>query len=448
MERFRYNLTTWWWAVALLVVICGALSYWAAVASPGSYRASATLLVNLTQTPGTIVLDDAILSERLTATYQELAVTGPVLEVVASRLGGRETVGELRASLDASAITGTQLIRISAKADDPDRAAILANTAAEVITEENNLRLEGTRLGTLSVVENAETPAAREGPSLITRAIMGAIAGAALGFLLVLWRTYFDNTLWNEEDVRDIDSQIRTLGVIPRGAVERRNGRNSGIKMLMLAQPWGLVAANVLATLRDPAAPTGGLYTIAIMSAVRGEGRTTIAAHLGTAVALEGHHVTLVDFDRAHPALHTEFRLSNDVGITDWLSPNGSRSNRNITQPTTLANMRVVTAGCQEGLPAAHVSTRDARHAFEELQRLPRWSKAAAHADSNSVQLLLIDCPPRGEESEALLLAQVADAAIVVVRTRRTPAALVRSTINELGAVGLPILGVVLNDPQ
>src|SRR5690606_12423920 len=69
-----------------------------------------------------------IVSERMAGSYQQLITTQPIRERVAEALG---TEG-VPAGYSASAVDGSQLIRVTATGTDPEAVALVANT---VVTE-------------------------------------------------------------------------------------------------------------------------------------------------------------------------------------------------------------------------------------------------------------------------------------------------------------------------
>ena len=285
VERYLYHLSYWWLPVLLVTCIVGAASYWLASASPGAFRANATLLVNLTQTPGTIVLDDVLLSERLTATYEELITTRPILDNVASQLPNVETGQDLEDKILVSAVPGTQLIRIDAEGDDAESAALIANTVASVFIDENNRTPAG---GTITIIESAIPPDGREGPSLMARALLGLLAGASLGLLIVLVRTYLDGTVWDPDDLKGPASRLPILGILREGDLVLAEAPSSSPFLPPLSEPYRVLASNVLASLARARGSDSGPQKVAIVSAFTGEGKTSLTARLGVSAALEG----------------------------------------------------------------------------------------------------------------------------------------------------------------
>ncbi|MGH2562704.1 MAG: polysaccharide biosynthesis tyrosine autokinase [Thermomicrobiales bacterium] len=114
----------WWWLLILLPAIAAATAYVSSSRQPDMYRATATLLIEPSGSQGVDLYTMVYAGQSLAATYQELVDTDPILAPVEDRFG------PLDGQVSASAIAGTQLLRVSASDTDPARAAEIANAVA------------------------------------------------------------------------------------------------------------------------------------------------------------------------------------------------------------------------------------------------------------------------------------------------------------------------------
>jgi non-specific protein-tyrosine kinase len=105
-------------------------AFWVSSQQDALYRATSTLLINQ-GTSSESDLSQIQAGERLSSTYQQLVVTDPVLTAVINRLGLPPDLAALRANVSASAVSGTQILRISVSDTDPQRAAEIANAVAD-----------------------------------------------------------------------------------------------------------------------------------------------------------------------------------------------------------------------------------------------------------------------------------------------------------------------------
>lgn len=124
----------WWWLLLLGPLVAGIAAYWATSRQQDLYSATATLTINQAQSGQNQELSGIQAVERLGATYQQLVDTDPVLTQVINDLGLPLTLSELRDNVSASAVTGTQLLRISVSDTDPERSAAIANAVALVFS--------------------------------------------------------------------------------------------------------------------------------------------------------------------------------------------------------------------------------------------------------------------------------------------------------------------------
>src|SRR3990170_807326 len=214
LTRLMALTRRWWWLLLLGLVIGGGTSYALSQAMTPTYRASSTLLVNQTQTPGTIAYNDILTSERLTKTYRELIHQRPVLEDVVSDLDLPYTATELAGMIDVDVISDTQLIRVSAESSDPELARKIADSTAGVFIVQNSEN-QFSRPGSVSVVESATAPASPVSPRILLNTVLGVIAGLVVAAGIALLLEYLDDT------VKSADDLTAAAGLVTLGAVAR-----------------------------------------------------------------------------------------------------------------------------------------------------------------------------------------------------------------------------------
>ena len=224
--RLLAILRRWWWLLVLGIALGGGASYVVSKAMTPIYRASTTLLINQTQTPGVIAYNDILTSERLTKTYSELVTKRPVLEEVISLVGQPKDAETLRDMVSVSVIRDTQLLRLSVESDDPALSTILANATAQAFIAENDMK-DLSRPGSVSVVELATEPTSPVKPQVGLSVVLGLIAGLVVAAGLVLLMDYLDDTVKSEQDVERV-AGLTTLGMVARFGRRRSRQPVSG----------------------------------------------------------------------------------------------------------------------------------------------------------------------------------------------------------------------------
>jgi len=168
------------------------------------------------------------------------------------------------------------------------------------------------------------------------------------------------------------------------------------------------------------------LKRLLITSAVNGEGKTNVATNLALLAARESRQkVLLVDADIRQPGVHGVFGLENGQGVVDLLR-SGREPWKAIRKAEGL-NLYVLTAGAahDEPLTTARILTL----------------KAMLDQVAAAFELVVIDSPAL-EVAEAPMLAQLADAVLLVLRAFKTGRDLVLKAKDVLQ--GNTLLGTVI----
>jgi len=423
MARLLAILRRWWWLLLLGVAVGGGASFAVSKAMTPTYRASATLLVNQTQTPGVIAYNDILASERLTKTYRELVTKRPVLEEVIDRVGEPKDSETLRDMLSVSVMRDTQLLRLSVESEDAVQATILANATAQAFIEQND-ETDLSRPGSVSVVEPAAVPSSPVKPRVVFNVILGLIAGLMVAGGLILLMEYLDDTVKSEQDVEQA-AGLATLGVVMRfgrrGSLQPVTGYGSRSAP---AEAYRSIRTSVRFATMDQSG-----QVLLVTSANPLEGKSTTAANLAVSMAQAGRRVVLVDADLRKPTLHQVFKLDNRVGLTSaLLSGDGARS---CIQPSAFDNLSLLTSGPLPPNPSELLSSGRMRDLLEALRR--------------EADVVIMDGPPALVVTDATLLAALADGTIVVVAAGHTRSAALRQAVDGLSRATDRLLGAVLN---
>lgn len=415
----------WWWLLALGAVVAGGSAYGVSQLITPIYRADVTLLVNQTQTPGTIAYNDILTSERLTMTYRELIVKRPVLSEVIDTLGLPMTYDGLASITHVDVVADTQLLRLSAEHPEPAQARLLANAIARVFIDSNEE--EGlTRPGTVSIVEPAATPTSPISPRTTLNSVIGALAGLFIAGALVLMYEYLDDTVKSAEDV-EAAAGLPTLGGVARFP------RSRGFSGLVITSSRRTAAAEAYRVLRTNvrfSTLDESTQAILISSANPGEGKTTTVANLAVAIAQTGQRVIAVDSDLRRPSLHRIFGLGNGAGLTSALLTAEPKLSR-FLQPTEFDNLSVLTSGPLPPNPSELLSSRRMDAVVEALR--------------GEAEIVLFDSPPVLAVADPSILAAKVDGTILVVDAGRERAAALSRAGEALSRSKTKVLGVVLN---
>lgn len=118
----------WWWLAVACVLISSVSSYIGTLNMPRIYQATTTVMVGQTLQQANPSNNDIWISQQLAQTYSEMVKRRPVLEGAAMALGLQFVPAP--DSISTRQVPSTQLLEISIRDTDPERARALADEIA------------------------------------------------------------------------------------------------------------------------------------------------------------------------------------------------------------------------------------------------------------------------------------------------------------------------------
>lgn len=211
----------------------------------------------------------------------------------------------------------------------------------------------------------------------------------------------------------------------------RLGGRPSRPSLVTLTSPRSPAAEayRLLRTNLQFASIDRPLRTLLVTSPGPRDGKTTVLANLGAALAEAGQRVILLDADLREPGLHEAFGAARAPGLTDALLDESAPLP---LQHGPLAGLELLAAGTPPPNPAELLAS--AR--FERL--LVRLREQA--------EMVLVDSPPLVAISDTSILATKVDGVLLVVSAGRTRRDLAQRARAQLAAAGARVVGAVLNN--
>lgn len=170
--------------------------------------------------------------------------------------------------------------------------------------------------------------------------------------------------------------------------------------------------------------------TIAVASALPGEGRTTTAVNLALTAARAGdRRVALIEADLERPALERIFGLEAGPGLVDLLEGGAQLENclRQIARPA----LSLLPAGRRPGDDAEARLDGRRLHALLDLLK-------------HRFDEIYVDMPPLLRSAEASMVAAAVDGVLLVVRPRTSSFESLQLAAEALG--GAKVFGCALND--
>ncbi|HEV2903077.1 MAG TPA: Wzz/FepE/Etk N-terminal domain-containing protein [Gaiellaceae bacterium] len=443
LRRARWFILAFVAAVTVTAVVVSLLL-------PDRYRATATIVLEESLSP--FGSTDVETVQRRLETIQQLLGTNEVLDGAAEQVPG-ETRDSLEDSVSSSVDNSSNIISISAEADEPEKAAAIANAVAQTFLESqeagererlaearrrleqelNRLRSSGARPeeieavrqriseltvsevsagSELELAQAAEPPDEPFSPRPIRNGLLAFFASLFLAVLIALGR---DLLVPRAGSARELSRLLNlpVLAGVPYVA-RRFNQRRTNMLTAVANEAYQTLQASVRYEL-----PPDRQRVILVSSALEGEGKTHVSAGLGRALARVGHRTLVVCADLRFPTLHEQFGLARAPGLSDILQgigQNGAHPDDAIAEALKSPvhvygpagdNLKILTSGTRPQDPSALMFGT----------ALDRFFGAVAKLDYSYV---IVDGPPLLGIADAHALAQRVDGILVVSRLDRS----------------------------
>ena len=371
-------------------------------------------------------------------TYVEIGTSRSVANRVIDELGLDTTSDRLAGAISISNPLDTVSLRITASAGTPEEAQRLAEAWVRAMVVEVNLletQTETERGSTfLTPVDQASLPNSPSSPNVRLALAIGGLLGLVGGIAYAILRYTLDRR------IRSVDGVEKATGVAVVGSVpdektftaEDRlipfdggnsvNSRNA--HLFGVAEAMRELRTNI--QFMDVDHPP---RVIVVTSPLPGDGKSTTASNLAITLAANGQRTILIDGDLRRPMIGTVFGLVEGAGLSDVLA--GRAELADVAQPVGRnRNLIVVGAGKIPPNPSEVLGS-------ERMREL-----LAALAEQATV---IIDAPPLIPVTDAAVIANRADGAIVVTTVGKTTYEVLGKALGNLERAGARALGVVLN---
>lgn len=201
-----------------------------------------------------------------------------------------------------------------------------------------------------------------------------------------------------------------------------RNKRTTDSKVVM-QNAIKTLAANIRFSSVDKP-----IKTLAVVSSIPSEGKTTVSANLGAAIAESGSTV-VVECDMRRRSMASALNAHGRYGLRSVLT--GRHTLKEAIVPTRSTGLYFLDA--EPGIPNPPDILQSER--FREL----------IGGLSDVFGYVIVDTPPLGTFVDGAIISSLVDATVLVVRQDYTRRDEVVSSVNQLKQAGANVIGTVLN---
>jgi polysaccharide biosynthesis transport protein len=287
--------------------------------------------------------------------------------------------------------------------------------------EAERLDAEIPKTSMVQVTDRAEPGKAPVKPNKTVNIVLGLIFGLIMGVGLAFFIEYLDTSVKTIDDVeRTFQSPV--LGVIPQniGYLLDEGAESKH------AEAYRVLRTNLLFSRKDE-----NFNTIVVVSAGAGEGKSTTTINLATVFAQGGSRVLIVDSDLRRPTMHKLFKVSNNLGLTNYLLKQNNTI-AEIVQTTSVPNLDFMASGKLPNSSMGILGSAQMKDMIAELKK--------------RYDYIFFDSPPILGVSDASILASEVDIVMQVIQYRRYPQPMTVRAKQMIEKVGGNMVGIVLNN--
>jgi capsular exopolysaccharide synthesis family protein len=216
--------------------------------------------------------------------------------------------------------------------------------------------------------------------------ILGIIFGLAYAFI----REFLNDTIKNTEEIERLSS-IPIYGVIPLNKNKKTNN--------IFLEAFRSVRTNLQFLPQHEES-----RVITITSSVSGEGKTNTTAKLAEVIAKSNKKVIVLDLDLRKASVHKEFDIPNNIGISNYLT--NQNTLEEVIKKTSVENVDIISTGVLPPNPSELILMDEMKDTIELLKK--------------TYDYIIIDTPPVGLVTDALILMNYADITFFIVRANYT----------------------------
>src|SRR5215471_423967 len=275
----------------------------------------------------------------------------------------------------------------------------------------------------VSVKQVAEPPSYPARPRVALNLVLGTLVGLVVGLGIAFFIEYLDTSVKTMDEVEALLG-VPVLAIIPKKINFLYNAPSAP------GDTPDAEAYRILRTNIEFNRESADENAFSVVSGGPGEGKSTTIANFAVVCAQGGFSTLIVDADVRRPVQHQLFGMSNEFGLTNYLTnemPIGD-----VIFPTSLKNLSLLPSGPPISDAAGLLNSKRMSETIAQLKK--------------KYAVVLFDSPPILGVSDASVIASGVDHTIIVVQHRRFPRAMVTRVKQAVLSAGGTVLGVVLNN--
>ncbi|AWG21414.1 sugar transporter [Flavobacterium faecale] len=263
------------------------------------------------------------------------------------------------------------------------------------------------------------------GPKTSVNYVLALFLGFLIPLVFVFIIFFINDSIQNTEDITS-RTKIPLIGVV---------GMNNELSQLAvydrpksaLSESFRAIRSSLQFLYKQQ--KVDGAKTVMLTSSVSGEGKTFCSLNIATVFALSEKKTVIVGLDLRKPKIFSEFGLTNEVGVVNYLINQKGLSD--IVNKTEIPYLDVILSGPIPPNPSELILSERMGDLMEELKK--------------EYDYIILDTPPVGLVSDVLELSQYVDVTLYIVRQNFSKKEMITLLNNRINRKELTNVSIVFN---
>lgn len=419
-----------WWLLLLCALIVGVAGFGIAVATTEyTYTTDLSFTTYNKDAEYVISSGDINSSIMMTNTFKYVLKGRTMCEKVAENCSFKTTVDEIADSITASTVNDTNIIKVMITTESADNTYEIAVRIMEHYTEVVEFAYPNAKMQLYEKPFYPKKPDVRSATRRFS--VIGAIIGFCIALAAVIVANAVRDTVQTADDIQ-LKLSANLLGTV--GTV-RKKGGDKQRSLIITDHDLGFSFIEAYKSIRtkvETYCARKNYKVIMVTSANENEGKTTFAVNLALTLAQKGKSVLLIDADMRKPAINKFLNL-------------------NIAQDMDLAG---VISGKVELNKAIKYLEKFKIFILSTCSANDEPTEMLSSAQMNSIiknvrsefDYVIVDTAPAAVVTDANIISNFADAAILVVRDNFAACSRIRSVIDDIDNNSAELIGCVYNN--
>lgn len=394
------------------------------------YRTKTTFVVSV-RNGGASVYSNLSTTKGLAASLSQVLNSEVLKKQMAEDLG----VERINGTIDTTLVEETNILEVRIAAPTPREAFLITSS---LLNNYKPLVSDVLNNVVLDILQHPSVPVAPSNPLNLKKpiALAGAASVVAMMALLCVLAYLRDTVKTAEEAEEKLDT--KTLGTVRhenKYKTLKSKIRHKKTSILITNPTTGFDFVETFRKLRtriDYSMRKHNYKTLLVTSVMEDEGKSTIATNLALAMKKKYKNVMLIDIDLKKPSLHKILEHQQDeyATINDVVEGKVKLEDAMFVDEATGLHLLLGRNGTEDSMEL--IGNNRMKELINELRE--------------SMDVVVIDTPPMTVGPDTVNIAELVDAAVIVVRQDQSKARMINDMIDDLDEAHASLLGCILND--